>query len=55
MRNKGWIFTRHGTTVIGLKHVNAKANTYSDMVKVANLNASNGNLNVPMVEVANAA
>ena len=51
MRNKGQIFTRYGTTVIGLNIVNAKANTYSGMV--ANLNASN--LNAPMVAVANAA
>lgn len=44
MRNKGWIFTRHGTTDIGLKQVNAKTafNTYDSMVeKRANLVAHN--------------
>lgn len=41
MRSKGKIFTRHGTTDIGLNIVNAKANTYNRMV--ANLNASNFN------------
>ncbi len=42
MRSKGKIFTRHGTTDIGLNIVNAKtANTYGRMT--ANLNASNFN------------
>lgn len=43
MRSKGKIFTRHGTTDIGLNIVNAKkANTYESMVAMqGNLNSAN--------------
>jgi len=52
VRNKGQIFTRHGTTDIGLNIVNAKSfNAFGRMV--ANLNASN--LNETSVAAAAAA
>jgi len=51
VRNKGQIFTRYGTTVIGLKQINAKVNAFDRMV--ANLNASN--LNESQVAAAAAA
>ena len=44
MRSKEWIFTRHGTTDIGLNIVNAKFNAFNGKRLVAsNLNASNFN------------
>lgn len=54
MRNKGWIFTRHGTTVIGLNIVNANANTKSGLF-AANDNIVFANINTPMVEATAAA
>ena len=35
MRSKGLIFTRHGTTDIGLKHINAtKVNAFGDIIEI---------------------
>jgi hypothetical protein len=53
VRSKGLIFTRHGTTDIGLKHINATRKIASDRVFTANLNAAN--LNEVQVAAAAAA
>jgi hypothetical protein len=55
VRSKGKIFTRHGTTDIGLNIVNAKANTYGRMTVASNDNFSADNLNVGVVAASAAA
>ena len=53
MRSKGKIFTRHGTTDIGLNIVNAKANTYNDLkAKSANVSYANNNHEVRVAQAA---
>ena len=55
MRSKGQIFTRHGTTDIGLNIVNAKANTYGRNMFASNDNFIASNLNVITASAAAAA